>query len=145
MNITRDVIRDLLPAYWNGEVSTDTRKLIEEFLSQDPEFASAVERERAAAEGVLKSLAARAQNGPPPAAQVRSLERTRKMLRIRSFVLAFAIFFSMSPMTTYFGGGEVKWLMFRDAPQLAMACIGVAAVLWTAYVVLRVRLRSTGL
>ena len=39
MKITRDVIYDLLPAYFAGEVSADTRALIDEFLTTDPEFA----------------------------------------------------------------------------------------------------------
>ena len=39
MKITRDVIYDLLPGYFAGEVSGDTRTLIDEFLATDPEFA----------------------------------------------------------------------------------------------------------
>ena len=38
MKITRDVIYDLLPAYFANEVSADTRALIEEFFATDPEF-----------------------------------------------------------------------------------------------------------
>ena len=42
MNITRDVINDLLPAYLYGDVSADTRVLVEQFLEQNPEFARSV-------------------------------------------------------------------------------------------------------
>lgn len=38
MKVTRDVIYDLLPAYFSGDVSADTRALIEEFMETDPEF-----------------------------------------------------------------------------------------------------------
>jgi anti-sigma factor RsiW len=38
MKITRDVIYDLLPAYFANEVSADTRALIEEFFATDQEF-----------------------------------------------------------------------------------------------------------
>jgi hypothetical protein len=38
MKITREVIYDLLPAYFANEVSADTRTLVEEFLASDPEF-----------------------------------------------------------------------------------------------------------
>jgi hypothetical protein len=38
MNVTRDVIYDLLPAYFSGDASADTRSLIEEFFLTDPEF-----------------------------------------------------------------------------------------------------------
>ena len=38
MTITRDVIYDLLPGYFAGDVSDDTRQLVDEFLATDPEF-----------------------------------------------------------------------------------------------------------
>jgi hypothetical protein len=38
MKITREVIYDLLPAYFANEASADTRALIEEFFATDPEF-----------------------------------------------------------------------------------------------------------
>jgi len=44
MEITRDVILDLLPLYFAGEVSADTRSLIEEYLSSDQELAKFAER-----------------------------------------------------------------------------------------------------
>ena len=46
MTITRDVIYDLLPGYFAGEVSADTRALIDEFLMTDPEFARMTARFR---------------------------------------------------------------------------------------------------
>jgi hypothetical protein len=44
MKITRDVIYDLLPGYFAGDVSADTRALIDEFLATDPEFARMTSR-----------------------------------------------------------------------------------------------------
>jgi anti-sigma factor RsiW len=46
MQVTRDVIYDLLPAYFADEVSADTRALIEHFFSTDPEFAKMADRFR---------------------------------------------------------------------------------------------------
>jgi anti-sigma factor RsiW len=46
MKVTRDVIYDLLPSYFAGEVSADTRALIEEFLATDSEFARMTARFR---------------------------------------------------------------------------------------------------
>ena len=37
MNVTREVIYDLLPAYFAGEASADTRALVEEFFATDAE------------------------------------------------------------------------------------------------------------
>jgi len=39
MEITRNVILDLMPLYLAGEVSADTRTLIEKYLETDPELA----------------------------------------------------------------------------------------------------------
>lgn len=46
MHVTRDVIYDLLPAYFAGDVSDDTRALIEAFFATDPEFGRMAERFR---------------------------------------------------------------------------------------------------
>jgi len=39
MEITRDVILDLMPLYMANEVSADTRALVEKYLETDPELA----------------------------------------------------------------------------------------------------------
>ncbi len=39
-NITRDIIVDLYPLYLSGDASPDTRRIVETFLREDPEFAS---------------------------------------------------------------------------------------------------------
>ena len=44
MTITRDVILDLLPLYFAGQVSADTKKLVDEFLKTDPDFARMSQR-----------------------------------------------------------------------------------------------------
>jgi len=40
MEITRDVILDLLPLYLAGEVSPDTRALVEQYIENDPQLAN---------------------------------------------------------------------------------------------------------
>ena len=44
MNVSRDVILDLLPMYHTDELSSDSRQLIEEYLAQDTELAKLVEK-----------------------------------------------------------------------------------------------------
>ena len=44
MEITRDIILDLLPLYLADEVSADTRSLVESYLESDPELAEKVAR-----------------------------------------------------------------------------------------------------
>jgi hypothetical protein len=44
MNITRNVILDLMPLYLADEVSADTKALVDEFLESDPELANAAKK-----------------------------------------------------------------------------------------------------
>ena len=46
MEITRNVILDLLPLYLAEEVSEDTRRLVEGYLKTDPELAEKAESAR---------------------------------------------------------------------------------------------------
>jgi anti-sigma factor RsiW len=43
VEITRNVILDLIPLYLDGEVSADTRALVDEYLAADPELATIVQ------------------------------------------------------------------------------------------------------
>ena len=47
MEITRNVILDLLPLYLADEVSADTRALVEAYLETDPELVRIAEQARA--------------------------------------------------------------------------------------------------
>ena len=44
MTVTRDVIYDLLPSYFAGDASDDTRTLVDEFFATDPEFGRMAQR-----------------------------------------------------------------------------------------------------
>jgi hypothetical protein len=46
MNITRDVVKDLVTVYLAGEATADTRALVEDWLRSDPELAAQVEAAR---------------------------------------------------------------------------------------------------
>jgi len=38
MNITREVMTDLLPVYFSGEASEDTKQLVEIYFRENPDF-----------------------------------------------------------------------------------------------------------
>ena len=54
MKLEREVIIDLLPAYFSGEASTATRTLVEDFFRENPDF----EKSARSAAGPLESLRA---------------------------------------------------------------------------------------
>jgi anti-sigma factor RsiW len=87
MNVTREVIYDLLPAYFAGDASPDTRALVEEFFATDPEFGRMAARFQTAAE--------RARQGGTPAADAererQSFSRVRARLGLRYAALGWAL------------------------------------------------------
>ena len=139
MKVTRDVITDLLPAYYAKEASADTRALVDEFFAQDPEFG------RLAKEQQDADLFA-----APPSARLRpdheleALIKTRVSLRFRSFWLALAIMFTAFPMSAVFSSKGLVWFMLRDAPEFASTCIAIAVACWILFFRTKRRLRSSG-
>jgi len=91
MNLTRDVLNDLVTLYLADEASADTRALVEEQLARDPELARQVEEARS---GRLPLPAAPL---PTPTAEKLALERTRQLLKSRSSTLVVAAVFTVLP------------------------------------------------
>jgi uncharacterized membrane protein len=81
---------------------------------------------------------------PLPAAsldEARSLWAARRRIRRRSWVLGFAIFFSLAPFS-FFAGSNQTWWMLRYAPKSALI-YGVLGILgWIAYTMERRRSRT---
>jgi anti-sigma factor RsiW len=92
MNVTRDVIYDLLPGYFAGEISPDTRALVDEFLRQDPEFRQMMERFRAVFREPRPSAAASSSGDQE------SFERARSWLQKRSALRGYVIAFSVATL-----------------------------------------------
>jgi len=127
MNITKDIITDLFPLYLENECSPDTRALVEEYLRQNPEQADA-----------LRRVAAVPLPSPLPAAgnlgEAKSLQEARRRVRRRSWLMALAICFSLTPFSLFIGDGH-SWWMLRDAPKSAAIYAVLAAMCWICYAV----------
>lgn len=137
-NVTREIIRDLLPLYAAGEASEDSRTAVEEWLRADPElarFAAALkENEAPLAEAPVSHTAGQA-----------ALATTKALLRRRSWLLALALLFTGLPLSFVFDSSGVRFFMLRDAPLSSLA-IWIAAVgFWIGFATLARRLRVTGL
>ncbi len=96
MNVTREVILDLLPLYLAGESSAETQALVKEYLDNDPD---------------LKRLAQQWRErlpGPPPApadpdAQVLAFREAKRQIAIKTVVLAALITGGIVAMTALIG------------------------------------------
>ena len=141
MNVTRDVILDLLPLVLAGEASPDTRTLVADYLERDPELAREV-RERGPDE-----LGRAAPLTLPPEAELEALRRTRGRVAQLRWLFGSAMAFtalSLGVAVTFSGGhvSGVRLLLF-EYPQLMSPLLAIGLVLWVAYFVLRRRLRHS--
>ena len=104
MNVTREVILDLLPAYLSGEASPATRTLVEEHIKQDAELAQRLRLLMA------DNLAKAAPPVLPPELELRSLRRTRRLLGWQRWLFGLGIFFSAMLLSKEFSfeGGHLK-------------------------------------
>jgi anti-sigma factor RsiW len=135
MNVTRNVVNDLLTVYLAGEAHADTVTLVEEWLRADPDLARQVAQARTI---TLPEVAA-----PPPTVEKRALDRTRRHWRLRSIVLGAAIYFSTLPLSVTFNRSGFRGLLIQDWPERIVLLI-IAASLWGTYVALLRRWRAAG-
>jgi len=144
MNVSREVVLDLVPVYLSGEASADTRALVEEFAVQDTEFGRTLESQRRDVAAYAKSL-----RQPFPALpadhELRTLERTRRMAGQLRWLLAIALMFTVFPMSFSFEGNHITFLLLRDAPSLAMASWVAAAGFWIGFLFMQRKLSASGL
>jgi anti-sigma factor RsiW len=85
MEVTRDVVLDLLPLYLADEVSADTRTLVEEYLETDPELAKIAEQ---------SAGMELAEDIPIPLAKEDRMEayrEARRIMLLRTVILAIVI------------------------------------------------------
>jgi anti-sigma factor RsiW len=139
MNVTREVILDLLPLYVGGEASHPTRELVEEYLKGDPELAERVREMRA---GVMSGLPEPALR---PEIEMQSLRRTRRELAWQRWLLGFGVSFTAVAFSTRFDSHgaqatRVRPLLF-DFSYGAGVTLLVGLACLAAYHVLRRRHR----
>lgn len=136
MNVTRDVIRDLLTVCLAGDASSDSRALVEEWLRKDPELARFAEQSAKIDLAAAPAL--------PPTIEKQTLDRTRRHLRWRMILLGFAIYVSTLPLTVTFNSSGFNGLLIDNWPE-RFVVIGIAIVLWIVYWRTSHRLRVRGL
>ena len=85
MEVTRDVILDLLPLYMADEVSADTRALVEEYLESDPSMQDVVER--------FKTMNMTVETPTPlsPEREMQALREAKQQMFLRTLAVAAVI------------------------------------------------------
>lgn len=129
MNVTREVVTDLLPVYFAGEASGDTKALVEDYFRQDPDF----ERVARSAATPLETLRGAAPLRPEAEREKRDLESVRCALQRRKWYFGFALFFTLAPLSFVIANGHMTWMMARNAPFDAVFYWSVAVLFWVFY------------
>lgn len=124
MQVTRDVIKDLLPMYLEGEGSPDTRRLVEEFLTAHPEL-----RREAEAPVRLDRVLVRREVDDALAV----MEKTKQALRRQKWLQFYAILFSLVPLSFAYNVRGVNFWLLRDMPVTAGVFWAGAVVFWYFY------------
>jgi len=142
MNVTREVVTDLLPIYFSGEASGDTKILVEDYFRQDPDF----ERITHIAAIPLETLRARAPIAAGSEKEKRDLERIRWGLRRRQWLFAGGLFLTLFPLSYYFTftHGHLASLPVRDALWNTAFHWSLAVPFWFLYFA-RLRRRAVAL
>jgi hypothetical protein len=128
MNVTRNVVTDLLPVYFAGEASGDTKVLVEDYFRQDPDF----ERVARSAATPLEALRRTTPLRPEAEREKRDLESVRCALQRRKWYFGIALFNTLAPLAFFFSKGHFFWLV-REDPWEAVFFWSIAAILWLAY------------
>lgn len=133
MNITKDIINDLIPLYAANECSPATRALVEDYLRQHPDEAAELRQ-------IMSTPVLLRPGSAANLDEMEALQRARCRVRRRAWLLGLAIFFSLCPFSVEKlpGQDHAHW-MFLDSPGSALIYAGVAVILWIAYFTCRSR------
>ena len=129
MNVTREVVTDLLQIYFSGEASGDTKVLVEDYFHQDPDF----ERIARGAAKPLETLRSAAPIKASSEKEKRDLESILWGLRRRTWLFGVSLFLTLVPLSFDFTHGHVVSLTVRGNPWHAAFDWSLAAVLWFLY------------
>lgn len=120
--IPQHVILDLLPLYLEGEVSDETRIMIEEYLKTDPQLAKLAEQAKHA-----PSL----QEIPAPITKETEMEALKK---VKKLLVQHNVFLGLAVILTLMMG--ISYIFLWDEPRGAQAPLvfgGMAAFFWVAF------------
>jgi hypothetical protein len=134
MKVDRDVIIDLLPAYFSGEASAATRALVEDYFRQYPEF----EKTARAAGGPLEGLKV-PPTTPDDAREKLALERARQVTEARSSFMWLAVCFTLLLLLFRIQAGKIVWIMWDKSPLVGIIFTAMAGYFWLLYWYMRRR------
>ncbi len=138
MKLEREVIIDLLPAYFSGEASLATRTLVEDFFKENPDF----EKSARSAGGALETLKV----APPaldPEKEKLTLERARMVTETRTSFFWLAVLSTLMLFLFRIQNGKIIWIVWSarssDSGIRGQIFIAMAGFFWLLYFYARSR------
>lgn len=136
MKLEREVIIDLLPAYFSGEASAATRTLVEDFFRENPEF----EKSARSAAGPLENLKAappRLDPGLNAEKEKLALERARLVTETRSSFFWLAVISTLMLLLFRIQNGKIVWIVWSGSASgfgsRGPVFIAMAVFFWLFY------------
>lgn len=129
MNVTREVIVDLLPVYFSGEASEDTKRLVDEYFREDPDF----ERIARSAATPLETLRSAAPVPPDAEKEKCDLQRVAREVRTRKVWLVIALYYTFLPFLPLVSRQLAQWLGGPHTWGGRIVVWAIAAFFWILY------------
>jgi heme/copper-type cytochrome/quinol oxidase subunit 4 len=121
---------DLLPVYFSGEASEDTKQLVEIYFRENPDF----ERIARGAAIPLEQLRGTAPVRAEAEREKCDLQWARKEFFRRRMLFGMALFFTCAPLMTVYRNGRVDWTTFLNDPVPPALFWCIAGLFWFLYV-----------
>ena len=139
MNVTDEVMNDLLTLYLAGEASADTKALIDSYARGHAAFAAKLEPA-----GPLSPVEV-PHSGPPADLELKTLTETRKFIFLRTMFWAGGVLFTLLPLVFTIDARGVQFLVLGRHAGLVWSFWSIAVAAWTACYVMHREIRRVGL
>jgi len=133
MKLEKDVVVDLLPAYFSGEASAATRALVEGYFRENPDF----EKFARTAAGPLETL--RVPTSELDSAKEKlAFERARTLTEARSSFLGLAIITTLMMFLFRVENGKFIWIFLSETTR-GLVFLAMTVFFWAVYFYARAR------
>lgn len=132
MKVEREVIIDLLPAYFSGEASAATRALVEDYFREHPDF----ETTARAAAGPLDELKVPISQ-LDAAHEKLAFERARQVRETSNSYFWMAILFTIMLFLFRIQDHKIVWIIWQKSDASGVMFAGIAVFIWLLYFISR--------
>lgn len=134
MTVEREIIVDLLPAYFSGESSPATRTLVEDYFRENPDF----EKFARSAGGALESLKVPVPRLDPEKEKL-ALERARLVTETRSSFFWLAVLNTLILFLFRIQNGKIVWILWSGSKAVGPIFTAMALFFWVFFLYARRR------